>query len=263
MSDRDAIQLSDDAAQKYEHEFVPALFAQWPPHLVAAAHIEQGDRILDVGCGTGIFARMVAAHTGRSGRITGLDLNESMLSVARSLDPEIEWRVGDTTKLPFSDDAYDVVASQFVLMFVPDRVAALKEMWRVLAPGGRLVVAVWTESDVYSVLAEIAMNQSAEVLAASVTVPFSMGDTQELNLLFDEAGISDLSIQTIDGNGRFPSIDDFVRVEIKAWVTAETTSEALLEALLSEARYRLASYCKSDGRIVFPMNAHVISARKS
>lgn len=263
MSDREAVQLSDNAAQKYEHEFVPALFAQWPPHLIEAAHIDQDDRILDVGCGTGIFARMAAEHAGQSGRVTGLDLNESMLAVARSIDPDIEWRVGDTTKLPFSDHTYDVVASQFVLMFVPDRVVALKEMWRVLTPGGRLVVAVWTESDVYSVLAEIAMNQSAEVLADSVTVPFSMGDKQELQSVFDEAGISDINIQTIDGYGRFPSIDDFVRAEIKAWVTAETTSEVLLEALLSEARSRLASYCESNGRIVFPMNAHVITARKS
>ena len=262
MSDRETIQLSDNSAQTYEREFVPALFAQWPPHLIEAAQINKGDRVLDVGCGTGIFARVAAPHSGQSENITGLDLNESMLAVARSIDPEIEWRVGDTAKLPFSDGAYDVVASQFVLMFVPDRVVALKEMWRVLAPGGRLVVAVWTESVVYSVLAEIAMNQGAEVLAESVTVPFSMGDKRKLHSLFDEAGIPDTSIQTLDGYARFPSIDDFVRAEIKAWVTAETTSEALLEALLSEARNRLAVYCADDGSVDLPLNAHIVSASK-
>lgn len=262
MSDQEVVELSDNAAQMYEREFVPALFAQWPPHLIEAAHIDQSDRVLDVGCGTGIFARMAAEHTGQSGRITGLDLNESMLAVARSIDPEIEWRAGDATRLPFSDHAYDVVASQFVLMFVPDRVVALKEMWRVLAPGGRLVVAVWTESDAYSVLTEIAMNQGAEVLAASVTVPFSMGDKRMLHSLFDEAGIPDTSLQTLDGHARFPSIDDFVRTEIKAWVTAETTSEAPLQALLIEARNRLAAYCVDDGSVELPLNAHIVSARK-
>ena len=148
-------------------------------------------------------------------------------------------------------------------MFVPDRATALKEMWRVLTPGGRLVVAVWTASDVYSDFAEIAKNHGAEVLAESLTVPFSMGDKRELHSLYDQAGIADISIQTIDGYGRFASIDDFVRTEVQAWVTAETTSEELLQALMSEARSSLASYRESDVRMVFPLNAHVITASKS
>ena len=259
----DSMQISENAARKYEQEFVPNLFAQWPPHLITAAAIEPDDRILDVGCGTGIFARTVAKHTHQPARVTGLDLNESMLAVARSIDPQIEWRVGDMTNLPFSDDAFEVVASQFVLMFIPDRATALKEMWRVLTPGGRLVVAVWTASDVYSDFAEIAKNHGAEVLTESLTVPFSMGDKRELHSLYDQEGIADISIQTIGGYGRFPSIDDFVRTEVQAWVTAETTSEELLQALMSEARSSLASYRESDVRMVFPLNAHVITASKS
>jgi len=142
MSEQAAWQLSDDTAVAYERDFVPAIFAQWPPKLAEIAAIAPGDRVLDVGCGTGVLAREAAARVGPSGRVTGLDLNPGMLAVARRLRPEIDWRQGDALDLPFADHAFDVVVSQFALMFFPDRPLALREMWRVLAAGGRLAVAV-------------------------------------------------------------------------------------------------------------------------
>jgi ubiquinone/menaquinone biosynthesis C-methylase UbiE len=142
MSDRDAWQLAHDAAVAYEKDFVPAVFAQWPPVLAEVAEMKAGDRVLDVACGTGILAREAADRVGPTGSVTGLDLNEAMLAVARRLRPEIDWRQGDAGKLPFADGAFDVVVSQFALMFFSDQTAALREMWRVLAPRGRLAVAV-------------------------------------------------------------------------------------------------------------------------
>ena len=132
MSDQDAWQLAHDAAVAYEKDFVPAIFAQWPPVLAEVAGMKPGDRVLDVACGTGILARDAADRVGSTGRVTGFDLNEAMLAVARRLRAEINWRQGDAGKLPFEDGAFDVVVSQFALMFFPDQVAALREMWRVL-----------------------------------------------------------------------------------------------------------------------------------
>jgi ubiquinone/menaquinone biosynthesis C-methylase UbiE len=93
-----------------------------------AAKIASGDRVLDVGCGTGVLARAAADRVAADGQVTGLDLNKGMLAVARRLRPKIEWRQGDATKLPFADGSYDVVMSQFSLMYFPDRIAALNEM---------------------------------------------------------------------------------------------------------------------------------------
>ena len=239
------------------------MFAQWPAQLCDAADIGAGDRVLDAGCGTGVLAREAAVRSGCAGDVTGLDLNESMLTVAKSITPGIEWRVGDLMGLPFADGAYDVVASQFVLMFVPDRVTALREMWRVLAPGGRLVVAVWSDSPAYSILARIAHHQGADKVAASFEVPFELADKAKIPDLFNEAGIPDAGVQTRDGWVRFASIDEFFRVEIKGWIFADSMHEAVYESLLTEARDRLAEFCESDGQIVFPMNAHLITARKS
>ena len=131
--------VSEDA-QLYENNYVPTLFGPWAPRVADSAGIASGDRVLDVGCGTGILARNAAERVGSVGHVTGLDLDEGMLSVARRAGPGIEWRQGDATELPFEDATFDAVVSQFALMYFPDRVAALREMWRVLAPACRLAV---------------------------------------------------------------------------------------------------------------------------
>ena len=143
MSEQAAWQLSDDTAVAYERDFVPAIFAQWPPKLAD----DRRDRTGRPGARRRLRDRASWRVRPRpawapSGRVTGLDLNEGMLAVARRLRPEIDWRHGDALDLPFADHAFDVVVSQFALMFFPDRPRALREMWRVLAPGGRLAVAV-------------------------------------------------------------------------------------------------------------------------
>lgn len=132
MKEHESWQISGDAAEVYEQCFVPAIFGRWAPYMVDAARVSSGERVLDVGCGTGVLARAAADRVGVEGQITGLDLNEGMLSVARRLRPQLDWRQGDATALPFTDASYDVVMSQFALMFFPDRITALKEMMRVL-----------------------------------------------------------------------------------------------------------------------------------
>jgi ubiquinone/menaquinone biosynthesis C-methylase UbiE len=134
--------VSEDA-QLYENNYVPTLFGPWAPRVADAAGISSGDRVLDVGCGTGVLAREAVGRIGSSGRVTGLDLNEGMLSVARLVGPGIDWRQGDAGDLPFDDESFDVVVSQFALMYFPGWPAALREMKRVLIPSGRLAEAVW------------------------------------------------------------------------------------------------------------------------
>lgn len=263
MSEPETVQLSTDAAVVYEQCFIPAIFGQWPPQLADAASIGPGDRVLDVGCGTGVLAREAADRVGPEGRVTGFDLNESMLAVARQVRPEIDWRQGDAAELPFDDASFDVVASQFMLMFVPDQAAVLKEMWRVLAPGGRLAVAVWSGSTGYAALADIARRRTSEEVAATLVVPFSLGDGVELLELFHSAGIADAGLESRDGWARFPSIDEFVRIEIKGWVLADTLDDAGYNALLEEAREGLRGFCNGDGEIAMPMNAHIVTARKA
>src|SRR5687767_9228938 len=126
------LQAQIDAANAYEALFVPALFAQFASQVADAARILPDQRVLDVACGTGVLAREVASRMGSSGSVAGIDPSPGMIAVAKKLEPAVEWREGVAEALPFPDQSFDTVVSQFGLMFFTDRRQALREMLRVL-----------------------------------------------------------------------------------------------------------------------------------
>jgi ubiquinone/menaquinone biosynthesis C-methylase UbiE len=133
------------APGNYERYFVPVIGAPLATDLIDIAGLRPGERVLDVACGTGIVARLAAERVGSTGTVTALDINPAMLAVARSVASpgmSIEWYESSAEAMPLPDEAFDVVLCQLGLQFFPDRLAALREMQRVLAPGGRLVICV-------------------------------------------------------------------------------------------------------------------------
>lgn len=173
MEQVSAGQVSSSAAEVYDNFFVPALFEQWGEHVVRLAHLQPGHSVLDVACGTGALARQAAHAVLPGGTATGLDRNDGMLAVAQRVAPGIEWRLGLAEDLPFDDNRFDAVVSQFGLMFFDDRRKAIGEMWRVLRPGGHLAVAVWDTLDhtpgyraLAALLARLFGQQVAEELEA-------------------------------------------------------------------------------------------------
>jgi ubiquinone/menaquinone biosynthesis C-methylase UbiE len=108
-----------------------------------ARPIGPSDRILDLGCGTGIVACMLRERLGGAANIVGLDASPILIEKARSLTPEMDWREGDLMALPFGAESFDLILCQDMLRFVPDPVGALREMRRVLSPGGRLLTSTW------------------------------------------------------------------------------------------------------------------------
>jgi SAM-dependent methyltransferase len=262
MSEQDAWQLAHDAAVAYEKDFVPAIFAQWPPVLAEAAAMKPGDRVLDVACGTGVLARGAADRVGPTGRVTGLDLNEAMLAVARRLRPEIEWRQGDAAKLPFDDGAFDVVVSQFALMFFPDQVAALREMWRVLASRGRLAVAVcapMARTKGYSALAGLLRREAGDRAAAMVLRHWRRGRAAGALQAADIAGGS---VLTREGWAQFASIDELVRIEIKGSPLAGLVDETSYQSVLKAARQELRDFCDKQGKVSIRLDASIVTAGK-
>lgn len=252
------------AATAYEDLHVPALFRQWAPRLVEAARIQPGDRVLDVACGTGVLAREALNYVGHNGVVAGLDPTPGMLSVASRLAPGIQWRRGVAESLPYEADSFDAVVSQFGLMFFRDRTEALSEMLRVLAPGGRLAVAVWESldnSEAYpdevALLERIGGREAADALRA----PFALGDRQELVQLFASAGAHDVSVTTRRGTARFPSIRIMVEADLRGWlpVMGVFLSEDQIEEILTEAEACLARFVTSEGAVAFDAPAHVVT----
>jgi arsenite methyltransferase len=109
----------------------------------ALGPIRPGESLLDLGCGAGFDAFVAAQLVGPAGRVVGIDLSPEMLAVARAGQaeagfPELEFREASVEALPFPDASFDVALSNGVLNLVPDKPAALREIFRVLRPGGRL-----------------------------------------------------------------------------------------------------------------------------
>jgi SAM-dependent methyltransferase len=263
MTEQEGWQVSGDAAEVYERCFVPAIFGRWAPQLVDAARVASEDRVLDVGCGTGVLARAAADRVAAEAQVTGLDLNEGMLAVARRLRPQIDWRHGDATKLPFPDGSYDVVVSQFALMYFPDRGAAIKETVRVLRPGGRLAVAVWgpyERATGYVILTEIATRRCGQAAADVLTAPFVLGDEDALRFLFQEAGVDDPAIELRERTIAFPSIEVFVETEVKGSPLEPLLDDESYRGLMQEAKEELVQFCSEGDEVVMPMDAFVITA---
>ena len=258
-------QVSGHAAEVYETFFVPALFAPWAPRVADAALLAPGQKVLDVACGTGVLAREAALRVAPDGTVTGLDRNEGMLAVARRAAPGLDWRSGVAEALPFPDRAFDAVVSQFGLMFFADRVTALREMWRVLPPGGRLAVAVWDtleRSPGYAAMVALLRRLFGESVAGELRAPFVLGDTVELRALLAAAGTSDVELSTRDGAARVPSLESWGRTDIKGWTLADRIDDAQYRTLQAAAPRELGPFVGPDGAVGFAAPAHIATARK-
>src|SRR5574342_1071203 len=138
-------QFKEAQKQGWAH-FVPLEIFTTPaaPRLTRHAGVVSGQSVLDVACGTGVVA-ITAARAGA--RVSALDLTPPLLERAREnakiANVEIDWREGDAEQLPFEDSAFDVVLSQVGHMFAPRPDVVVREMLRVLKPGGILAFSTW------------------------------------------------------------------------------------------------------------------------
>jgi SAM-dependent methyltransferase len=255
-------QVDTTAAEVYEEMFVPALFRDAAEGLVTAADIRPDQQVLDVGCGTGIVARLAAERLGQGGRVAGLDLNEGMLAVARRIAPDVEWREGDATSLPFPDDTFDIVLSQFALMFFTDQERAIREMVRVTRPGGRILVSIWDgleRNPVFADLSDIAEARFGEDVAVVLRAPFSLGDPEPMLAAFRQAGATTPEVRTVPHVGRFPSVRSWLYMEAKGSPIGSILDEEALESFLDELEPRFAHVADHDGRARLSLSAHILT----
>lgn len=264
-------QLEQSAPEAYEQYLVPPIFVPWAEHLIDRANIQEGDRVLDVACGTGVVARHAAPRVGDTGSVVGLDINEGMLAVAErtaaEVQPAIEWRQGDVTDLPFSVEYFDVVFCQQALQFFDDPTIALAEMRRVLGPDGRVLLSVWRSLEyqpAYIVLAEALERHISEEAGAMMRSPFPAWDVDYLRTIARDAGFGDVSITIEVDSGRYPSVEEFVRREAASSPLAEPISvveQEIRDELIHEVGDALGDYTDNDG-VVFPMESYVLTASR-
>lgn len=256
------------AATAYENLHVPALFQQWAPRVAEAARIRPGFRVLDVACGTGVLAREAVLRAGNSGHVAGLDASSGMLVVAKRLAPEVEWREGVAESLPYESESFDAVASQFGLMFFQDPALALREMMRVLVPGGRIAVAVWDSlenSAAYPAEVALLEREAGKPAANALRAPFVLGDRAALTGLFRGAGVNSIELKEHIGKACFPSIRTMVEADLRGWlpVMGVVLTEEQIVRVLAEAERALSQYVTPRGTVEFDSPALIVTGRKA
>lgn len=254
-------------AQAYETLFVPALFAPWAGRVVEAAGLSPGQSVIDIGCGTGVLARAAQSAVAPGGRVIGVDPAPGMIAVARDIAPGIDWRVGRAEALEMPDRTLDAAVSQFAMMFFEDRLAASREAFRVLRPGGRSAFAVWDDiarNPAYADLAAFLDGEIGRAAGDAIRVPFCLGDAEEVTSLLLAAGFDDLAVRTATAPVRFADIATMVEAEIRGWLPlfGIHVDEPRLAEILDAAPEALARHRDADGRAAFANSAHVVTARR-
>ncbi|MBL8161678.1 MAG: class I SAM-dependent methyltransferase [Anaerolineae bacterium] len=264
MSENAKWKVSGTGPEIYEQVFVPAVMQTWANRLVDLANARPGIRILDVACGSGVVTRKFAERNGNSGQIIGFDINPDMIAIAQVKQPSsiIEWREGNVLELPFQDSTFDIVTCQHGLMFFEDRVKGLQEMYRVLVPGGSLVVLVWgpIEDNAGFLAAAEGFGRHVGIEAGdSIRGMFVLGDLGRMRSLAKASGFRDVDVKTVAAQAHFPSVEDLVHGFGALMQSA--ISEAIQLELLTDIATTLRPYVNDDG-LVFPMEAIVMHVRK-
>lgn len=206
--------FSGTAAENYQRYFVPAIATPVSATLLPAADLQPGERVVDVACGTGVITRLAATQVGPTGSVTGIDVAPDMIEVAkRNPNPgvNVDWRVADAADLPFDDGSCDVVLCQMGLMFMGDQPAALAEMRRVLAPGGRL--AINTPGRIqppFELMEQALVEHISPDLGPFVRAVFSMHDPDAVAALFQSAGFDRVEATETTATLDLPGPADFL-----------------------------------------------------
>ena len=202
------------APENYQKVFVPAIGAPLAADLVEKASLSAGERVLDVACGTGVVTRLAARAVGPGGAVAGLDVNAGMLQVARESTPpgvSIDWYETSAEAMPLADEAFDVVLCQMGLQFIPKKDAALREMRRVLAAGGRMLISLpGPTPPLFAMLAGALARHVDPEAARFVHLVFSLHDAGELRQLVTSAGFREVEVLAEERSLHLPPQEQFL-----------------------------------------------------
>ena len=249
-----------------------AQFEHITPALMAAAALRPGERVLDVGCGTGETSLLAADAVGPSGSVVGVDISAPMLGLAREragARPNVSFRLEDASSARF-EAPFDVVLSRFGVMFFADPVAAFASLARALAPGGRIVFVCWQDLAKNDFMT-VPMRAAAPFLPPPAPVdplapgPGAFAAKDRVEAILGAAGLVDVALEPRDlpmplGTGVEDAMVTVERIGplARALAQAETgTREGALGAVRDALRQRFPT-----GPIVLSGHVWIVRARR-
>lgn len=238
------------------------------------ATLRPGDRVLDIGCGTGVSVVAAAREVGGQGHVTGLDISETMLALAAARLPDMKNAAllkADAQTHRF-DTSFDAMISRFGVMFFDDTVAALANLNAALSPGGRMTFAAWgpaPQNPYFMVPAKAAASVLGPMPKTDRTLPgpFAFEDSARILEQMAQAGLSNTDVETVSVD--LTSAGDAAETAAlmmqigpaEAAVRHHGASPEATQQVQSAVADAIAQFDTDDG-LRIPACIHIYSARK-
>jgi ubiquinone/menaquinone biosynthesis C-methylase UbiE/pimeloyl-ACP methyl ester carboxylesterase len=251
--------------------YADAFDAEIRPHnerLRAAAGIRPGERVLDIGCGTGESTRQAAAAAA-PGDVLGVDVSGPMLERARALTAaarlgNARYEEADAQVHPFAADHFDVAISRFGVMFFADPVAAFRNIERALRPGGRLALLVWQRRELNEWTMEIHRALEADAPAPPALAAFSLGDAEVARGILERAGFGDIDFAEVHEPVFYGADAGAALQLVRSFQTVRDALASMARAAAARAEQRLhdmiAAHQRGDRGVLFDSHAWIITA---
>jgi ubiquinone/menaquinone biosynthesis C-methylase UbiE len=187
----------------YEECLGPFFFEPYAVEVSKRINSSSIDFALEIACGTGRVTRHLRSVIPTNAKLVASDLSADMLSVAKEKSGtlNIEWQIIDAQELPFADNGVDLIICCFGYMFVSDKSKAYAEAYRVLKPGGMLLIATWDKLEhngASYVYRTVAKKYLTEPLPERYNLPTSMNDDEEIRRELQLAGFSKIIIERVE-----------------------------------------------------------------
>jgi SAM-dependent methyltransferase len=251
-----------------------ARFVEITQALLDGAHVSAGMRVLDIGCGTGPVSALLAGRVGEAGEVTGVDISEPMLNVARANYADLanlRFVQADAQIFEFAPAGYDLVVSRFGVMFFDDPIAAFKNMFKALVAGGRLCFVCWASLD-ENPHWQIPFQLVAEILGAPeprpphAPGPMGLADRDYVTRILTSAGFRDIAITPTPVRIVGESLSDETRIAALlgpsgALMDEKTASPEMRDELRQKISLALRQFDGPDG-ITLPATVYLVTASK-
>lgn len=234
--------------------------------LLDAAGVGAHMRVLDVCCGPGLVAGAAAT---RGASVAGLDFSSEMLAIARTAQPRVEFSQGDAEALPYADGSFDAVVANFGVHHVPHPAAALAEMHRALAPGGRVAFTTWPRPDhnvPWQLLFDAIRAHGALDAAKAPPPSGSINSVESCRTALASAGFHETGVRLIERAWRVKGVHDLVVAfhngTARTAALIDAQDAAALPAIEAHMAAQAARYRRGD-ELHIPIAAIVAWGRKS
>ena len=259
--------LSAAAAEIYETQKVVAIFRPLAQATIERINVDPRDRVIDVACGTGIVSRVLAEKHPSLARIAGIDLNQSMIEKARNLTrpgpTRIEWLQTDVLDMPFEEHSFSLAICQQGLQYFPAKERSLAEIRRVLEPGGRLALTVWSgASPLFLAIAGALETFIGREIAERSLTPFTFNDKDHIESLLSGSGFKAVSVSRITVDRKVGPAGRSIPREIASNPIAaevEARGPAIMDKIVELVDEGLAEFRDGEGFVV-PQESYLFSA---